>query len=94
MTATTVPFTKRSKVVKARLRTPRIGTDGDLGAEVRPAHSDAINGFGKQVVRDELVVAFHVVIFTDIEINGVVGIARVAANDVDRLEVTLIERPE
>ena len=70
---------------------PGIGAHRDLGPERSGQHRDCINRIGEQVVRDELVVAFHALI-GQIEENNAGLMTADRADEPDRFQVLLIER--
>src|SRR5581483_11879606 len=61
---------------------PGIGAHGNLGAEAALAETDAVDALGMQIVRDELVIAFQIVI-GEIEEDGAVFALGALAENLD-----------
>ena len=70
---------------------PGVRAHGNLHAEAALAESHAVNGFGMEIVRNELVIALEIVI-GDVEKNGAVDTLGALLKDFDREFVTPQQR--
>jgi hypothetical protein len=93
MAAAAVLFSKRSEVLVRGGLVPGIGTERNLGANLRSTDAHGIQAFGMQQVGNKFVIAFEVQI-ADVKENHVVSRFAALAKNVDGSPMTIKQRLE